>query len=153
MTVPVFLLLWDSMKVFERERERQRVVERRFWLVRGSNLWVVVLVSIYRERRNGRVRWVIGRVGPTRKVGAKKEKTYNVLDTKSKWKKYWDEAVYGLIYADGYSFLFLGGRLGVNCEEQVNGSTARLFTSTVGLSFVFEWLRGNWLLTFYFLTI
>ena len=52
----VFVVVGLHEKVFERERERQRVVERRFWLVRGSNLWGVVLVSIYGERRNGRVR-------------------------------------------------------------------------------------------------
>ena len=53
--VSVFLLWLDSMKVWK-VLERERVVERRFWLGRGSNLWGVVLVSIYREKRNGRVR-------------------------------------------------------------------------------------------------
>ena len=37
------------------------------------------------------------------------------------------------IYANGYSFLFLEG---VNCEEQGNGSTTRLLTSIVGLTFL-----------------
>ena len=63
VSVFLLLLLLDSMKVFERERElllldsmkreRQRV---EIFVSGGSNLWGVVLVSIYRERRNGRVR-------------------------------------------------------------------------------------------------
>ena len=127
--VSVFLLWLDSMKVWK-VLERERVVERRFWLGRGSNLWGVVLVSIYRERRNGK-KWE--EWGLHGKWGLRKKKIITCWVQKAN-ERNTEMKQCGLIYADGYSFILLEG---VNCGKRGTGSTTRLLTSTVGLTFVF----------------
>ena len=117
-----------------------------YWLVRGSNLWGVVLVSIYRERRNGRVRWEIGRVGSTRKVEAKKEKVITC------WVQKANEEIlrWSSLRFNIWGWIFFFFSWGSKLRRTRKRLCYEVAHQHCGPHFCFGWLQGNWLLILYF---